>query len=89
MASKVFLQWSRVQTAMFLGNHGKIVITLKMIEIKKCKESSFEEKSMQDIPIFRARFNFCSKKISSTEMSVTKVFNNIGTLGTLSTARAT
>jgi hypothetical protein len=40
MASKVFLQWSQVQNAMFLGNHGKIVITLKMIEIKNVKRAA-------------------------------------------------
>lgn len=50
MASKVFLQWSRVQTAMFLGDHGKIVITLKMIEIKNVKRAALKKKVCKTYP---------------------------------------
>lgn len=41
------------------------------------------------IPIFRTRLNFSSEKISSTEMGVMEVFDNICTLGTFPTAGAT
>jgi hypothetical protein len=35
---------------MFLGNHGKIVITLKMIEIKNVKRAALKKKVCKTYP---------------------------------------
>jgi hypothetical protein len=54
----------------------------------KSNVNSSVDSNSYEVPIFRTRFDFCSEKITSTEMGITKVLNNIRTLGTLSTAWA-
>jgi len=43
----------------------------------------------KNIPILGARFDLCTQKITSTKMSESKVFHNVGTLCAFSTSRAT